>query len=435
MERTGGMGSYVRVGACLLGLLAWCIWLPAAAQPVLHNIRILSNQVGLDVAPGHGDRGVAWRDYRNMAWHIQRYDFGSNLDQRIATVFYAEPGVTTHGGRTAWIGYTALGQADVYVHDSAGGGQRRVTTNAAFQNHPHLHGDRLVWQDFRHAAAGDIAADIYAHHFPTNHTERLTSSGAYRDLPRIHGERVVWQDYRHAGPELKTTEIYVYSFVTRQERRLTFGNMYRTHPAIAGDLVVWEDYRNGERGDIYLYDLSRDEEIEISTYPAQKTQPSVYGDWVLWLDYRAGTSLGDIYGYNLKTGQEYALVVHPDHQEPAHIYEARIVWQDYRDGRIDLYAADLPDPAGTAAEELPAPAEIGMMAAPNPSRSEVVFTRIGGGPGAEDLFLYDLAGRLVWTGRWQEGMISLSWDGSGQPGVFMARSRLLPQRRMLVVRL
>jgi TolB protein len=443
MGRTGRERSRIRIIQYLFGLLLWSATIPAVAQSLLlHDVRILSSQVGLEIVPGHGDQGVAWRDYRNMTFTIQRYDFSSAVDQRLATLFYAEPGVTTSGSRTAWIGYTQLGQADVYVHDSAGGGIRRITNDAFFQNHPHLHGDRLVWQDYRHAPVGEAAADIYLHDFTTGNSRRLTSGNAYRDHPRIYGDTVVWQDYRHAGPELETAEMYVYSLSTGIERRLTFGSTYRTHPAIAGDLIVWEDYRNSERGDIYLYDLARGTEVEISTYPAHKTLPSVYGEWVLWLDYRAGTSLGDIYGYNLRTGQEYALVVHPDHQEPAHIYGTRIVWQDYRDGRIDLYAAELLDPAGTDVEDVvEGVAGLRMMAAPNPFVFDVRLVREGGVTAPEGVAIYDLMGRMVWEGGWSAAETSILWDGRDEAGrrvpagVYLAASGGNSARRVLIVRL
>ena len=410
----------------LVWTIALAIVLPAAGQSALFDVRVLNPNIFLNVVPGHGNEAVAYRDYRDLSFGIFVTDLAAESEHRIEFVFYAEPGVTTFDARVAWIGYTSDGQADVYVHDRTTGLTDHVTDDGAFQNHPGLFGDRLVWQDYRHGGTTDPVADVYLHDFTTGETQRVTADSAYRDLPRIHGDRIVWQDFRHAGPEFATAEIYLYDLVLELERRLTTGSTYRTYPAIFGDIVVWEDYRNGSRGDIYLYDLSRNEEIPVSTYPSHKTQPSVYGDWVVWLDYRAGTGEGDLYGYNMKSKEEYPLIVHPAHQEPPHLYEGRVVWQDFRDGRSDLMIGILSDPTDTAVEFQEQLEAAFLTVSPNPFSAGVTMSLTGRVSETTSVVIYDAVGRRIWRREVQPGDSSINWNGvdvGGRrvpPGIYVA---------------
>jgi len=254
----------------------------------------------------------------------------------------------------------------------------------------------------------------------------VTTDPGYQDLPRIHGNRVVWQDYRHADSLLSTADIYSFDIPTRQERRLTTGSFYRTHPTVWEDLVVWEDYRNNENGDIYLYDFSTNQEMPITTNPAHQGHPSVYGNWVLWLDYRNSTEQGDIYGYNLKTGENYPLLIHPAHQERPRVYGDHAVWQDYRNGRFDLFAGNLAEPTSADIDEVVGPRRVRLSAAPNPFTHSVAFVLRDAPQGPLELTIYDVLGGVISRRHLAPGDASVSWDGlgdSGQPfpsGVYVA---------------
>jgi beta propeller repeat protein len=432
--------SVIRLPALLL-VPVILLAAPASGQSVLENAAFFAAVEGLNTVPDRGDEAVSFLDYRNGGYSIVTVDASTGAEQVLERVFYAEPVVSTFGKRVAWIGYTPAGQPDVYVHDRASVTTTRVTSDAAFQNHPDLSENVLVWQDYRHALPGQTRADIYMYEFATGTTSPVTTDAGYQDLPRIHGDRIVWQDYRHAGPLLKTADIYVYDLSTRQERRLTDGAYYRTRPTVWGDLVVWEDYRNGENGDIFLYDLGAEREIRITTHAAHQCHPAVYGDWVLWLDYRNSSEQGDLYGYNLRTLQEYALVVHPAHQDAPYVYADHVVWQDYRDGRFDLFGGMLLDPSATTAEEAVFSVDPTLIAAPNPFGHSVTFFLGAAGADPLHLTIYDALGRTVNRRATSPGDAVATWDGRDllghlvPSGVYMAIVRAgSAVRRVLVVR-
>lgn len=389
---------------------------PAHGQTLLDDPSFFASVVGLNTVPDHGDEAVSFLDYRNGGYSIIAVDLASGTEHEIERVYYAEPVVTTFGRRLAWIGYTPAGPADVYVHDRTTGRTTRLTSDEAFQNHPDLYADILVWQDYRNAGTEGTNADVYMHDFASNTTSPITVDPGYQDLPRIHGNWVVWQDYRHAGSTLNTAEIYAYSLVTKQEQRLTTGSAFRSWPSVWGDLVVWEDYRNGANGDIYLYDLSANREIPITSDAAHQTQPSVFGDWVLWLDYRNSSAQGDLYGYNLKTEQEYALLVHPAHQDAPHVYEDHVVWQDYRNGLFDLFGGTLSDPAVTTIEPAESRHGGGLSVAPNPFAHSVSFTLADPPSSPVTLMIHDVLGRTVVHRQHAPGNSRISWDGLTDSG-------------------
>lgn len=390
--------------------------LPARSQSLLQNPSVFADVHGLNTVPDHGDAAVSFLDYRNFGYSIMAVDVASGTEEQLERVYYAEPTVSTFGPRVAWIGYTAAGQPDVYVHDRQAGSTERVTSDTAFQNHPDLATDILVWQDYRNAGAEGKNADVYMHDFATNTTSAVSTNPGYQDLPRVHGNWVVWQDYRHSSSLLDTADIYAYNIETKHEWRLTGGSAYRTHPAIWGDLVVWEDYRNGDNGDIYLFDLATSQETPITADAAHQSHPSLYGDWVLWLDYRNDTTQADIYGYNLKMQQEHALLIHPAHQEAPHVYGDHVVWQDYRDGRFDLLAGTLSDPTGTMIEDIVNRPFFELSASPNPSTHSVTFTLNDAPDGPLRLTIYDALGRTISRRQLSAGDSTVLWDGVSDTG-------------------
>lgn len=399
---------------------------PSAGQSLLLNPAVLNGHVGLSTVPDHGGDAVAFLDYRSGSYGAYVVDITHGTEQKVSSIFYAEPGVAVSSSRVAWIGYTPAGQPDVYVLDRAAGGTTKVTSDAAFQNHVDLSEDVLVWQDYRNAGSTGTNADIYLHDFASSVTSPITSDPGYQDLPRVHGNWVVWQDYRHAGSLLNTAEIYAYNRTSKQEHRLTTGTAYRTHPAVWNNLVVWEDHRNGGNGDIYLYDLSTGQETRLTTNAAHQGQPAVFGDWVLWLDYRNSPEQADIYGYHLKTRLEYDLLVHPAHQEAPNLYENHVVWQDYRDGRLDLFSGMLSEPTLVSVDDPDLGADTRLSATPNPFTHSVTFSLEDAPAAASDLTIYDMLGRAVAQRRLDSGSAVVSWNGisdAGHPvsaGVYVA---------------
>jgi beta propeller repeat protein len=95
--------------------------------------------------------------------------------------------------------------------------------------------------------------------------------------PAIHGDRIVWADYR-SGSQY---DIYMYEISSETVTQLTDDIYDQETPDIHGDLVVWQDDRNGN-WDIYGMDLRTGITQPIATSAFDEMYPSVYGHRVAW---------------------------------------------------------------------------------------------------------------------------------------------------------
>jgi len=332
-------------------LFALLLLAPSSAAAQLLDVRLVSANVFIPTLPEMVSGKAAFLDYRANAYRVMELDLSSGMETVRQTVFFAEPRVAWSGTHLAWVGYTqGSSQADVYLLAPNATSPTRITNDAAYQNHPVLNGNRLVWQDYRNAGATGTNTDFYHYDIVSRTSTRLPLAAGYKDTPVMGPGHLVWQDFRHAGSTLTTAEVYAWDFASQREVRLTQGSAYRAHPDISGTRVVWEDYRNGSTGDIYLFDLATGVERPVSLFPAHKAHPKVSGDWVVWLDYRNGF-VAALYGYHIPSETEIPLWVNEAHQDGVALEGDRILWQDYRNGRVDFYSARLPERATHAAQD------------------------------------------------------------------------------------
>jgi len=307
------------------------------SQGGLVSVSVLDPNVQFPTIPDISGRSVVFLDYRNFAYGIYHVDIVTGIEQmKVPIPLFAEAQVRISENRFVWIGYPNTTQADVYSFNLQTSQTLRLTNNVAFQNYPDIHGNRVVWQDYRNAIVDTFNADIYMYDFSTGQEFQIVSNPSYQSFPAIWGSRIVWQDYRNAHTDSLNADIYLYDLSTSIETQITTNPSYQTFPSIWENRIVWEDFRNGT-GDIYMYDLSTQTERPISTYPAYKTRPVIYRNWIIWQDYRNGTTQGEIFGYHLGTEQEYPLVVQTDHQDLPCLDSNNVVWQDFRNSRFDLY--------------------------------------------------------------------------------------------------
>lgn len=387
-------------------LFALLLLAPAPAAAQLRDVRVVSTNVFIPTLPVFANGKAAFLDYRANAYRVMELDVAGGMETVRQTVFYAEPRVAWSGTHLAWVGYTqGSSQADVYLLPPSATSPTRITNDAAYQNHPVLNGNRLVWQDYRNAGPSGSNTDFYVYDLTSRTTTRLLLAAGYKDTPSLGANHLVWQDFRHAGTTLSTAEVYAWDFVSQREVRLTNGSAYRAHPDIAGNLVVWEDYRNGATGDIYLYDLVAGVEQPISLHPAHKAFPRVSGDWVVWLDYRHGF-VAALYGFHLPSETEVPLWVNEAHQDGVALNGDRILWQDYRNGRVDLYAGRLPGlPTSTSREEFSPSLDVFPTLA-----EERVEIHSGSDATPTSITVVDLQGR-VWYERHRSPHVIVSLAG------------------------
>jgi beta propeller repeat protein len=309
-------------------------------QSATTMIEVLDPFVMFPTLPAISGNSVVFIDYRNYKYSI----FDVNISTKQERVLvpnpgYTEPQIRLSDNRMVWIGYPIITQADLYLRDISSNITTRITEDAAFQNYPDIYKNKVVWQDYRNAAANYKNADIYLFDIISGQTKQITTEPSYQTFPAIWENIIVWEDHRNAYPDTTNADIYIHNLNTNQEIQITSDPSAQLNPDIWGSKIVWEDYRNGV-GDIYMFDLSTNTERAISTFNAFKTHPVIFGDWIVWQDYRNG-AYADIYGFNLATNQEYPVIVQPHHQDFATIDNLNLIWQDFQNNRQDLYRAVL----------------------------------------------------------------------------------------------
>jgi beta propeller repeat protein len=321
-----------------------------SAQTATTSISILDSLIVLPTIPSISGNSVVFVDYRNFLYSIYKVDINTKQEQILLfNSGYTEPQIRLSGNRFVWVGYPTITQADVYYRNISTNTTTRLTQDAAYQNYPDIHKNRIVWQDYRNVPlTNQHNADIYLYDIFSGQTQQITTDTSYQTFPAVWDNLIVWEDHRNAHTDTTNADIYMYNLSTNQEIQITSNPAAQLFPDIWEDKIVWEDYRNGV-GDIFMYDLSTNTEREICVTPSHKANPVIFRDWIVWQDYRNGWT-ADIYGFNLVTNLEYLIFMHPDHQDFCQIDSLFLVWQDFRKNRQDLYIAELNNFTGTSTE-------------------------------------------------------------------------------------
>ncbi len=98
---------------------------------------------------------------------------------------------------------------------------------------------------------------------------------ASQEFPDVHGDRVVWQDFRY-GP----TEIYLAELTSEKITNITqTPHDWEIFPDLDGDLLVWKDGYHGQLG-LHGINLATGKAFTVTTSPAELSRPRLSGNWV-----------------------------------------------------------------------------------------------------------------------------------------------------------
>ncbi|MBI5869999.1 MAG: hypothetical protein HZB44_03425 [Actinobacteria bacterium] len=232
-----------------------------------------------------------------------------------------------HGNIIVWKDYRA-GNWDIYSYDLSTNDEQDVSTSPAYQNLAATNGTTNFWQDNR---SGDW--DIYYRSVLLGLEQPLISGTGNQGLAVVDGNTVVYVDDR-AG----NNDIYAIDFSTRVITDVCTNTASQWQPRISGTRVVWEDNRNGN-WDIYMKDLAGGGEQQVTSSVYDEKVSDISGDRVVWQSTVNGIT--DIRMKNLKTGVEEPVTSDNAAQNSPRISGDLITWEDGRSGSWDIYVKDL----------------------------------------------------------------------------------------------
>lgn len=265
---------------------------------------------------------------------------------------YIQQSPAVSNGVIVWqeyIEYNGQWDWDIYGVDVIHAPSQRIGIAAfeANQTHPSLWGTRAVWEDDFY---GDT--DIWISDFSdTQHitTYSLTPYLNNQSFPRIHGNTVVWQ-HQIADPDTHVLDWDIYAAdITDPTNPFRYTVAAFTgdqqYPDVYRSMIVWQDNYWGDN-DIAAADVWRrdaPESFSISTFTIDQTGPVTHGKYVIWQeDFGSGDI--DLYGADISNPAhpvEFLICDAPGAQINAALSGHLVVWQDNRNGNWDIYGFNL----------------------------------------------------------------------------------------------
>ncbi len=260
-----------------------------------------------------------------------------DLDQRRVLVF--DPGAGTTVDVTGGASGTAIapglgqklvawtdnrdGDLEIYARDLATGEERRVTNSPLIDDLPAVDSGVIVWQRCT------TTCDIWAYDWATGATRQITQTPDRdeRDAGIWHS-RVVYEGL--TGAE---RDVYAFDLDTGIERRLALP-ADQGHPSISGDFVAFDDLTTGVYH-IKLWHLPSDGVFPITGGQSGQFLNDIDGNRVVYTDDRGGQL--DIYLFEFQFTPGAGVATDCAHLNGAlPLLDATLVGRGFRENRFSL---------------------------------------------------------------------------------------------------
>jgi len=216
-----------------------------------------------------------------------------------------------------------------------------ICAAAGSQVLPDVHGEAVVWEDWRNDPDGrqtpDAAdnADIYAWD-PSGGERAVCTAPLCQWTPAVYGDTVVWHDLRTPGGIRAWDPV-------QGERWVAPGSA----PDIHGDTIVFEGAGDSTGADIRAWDPVRGEWTVCAAANHQE-KPAIGSVWIVWVDYRQnapGVSyVSEVWGWRRNPGAEVRITPFSgDHHDPVTSGDA-VVWSN--GGTVYLRSSPVDKPIG-----------------------------------------------------------------------------------------
>jgi beta propeller repeat protein len=284
---------------------------------------------------------AVWQDQRNGSWDIYALDL---TDETAAPVAVRSNNLNqerprTDGTYVVWQDRQADGTWDIWARKlgSAEPPFPITETPAADEQKPSVYWPWIVYQT-KPVTDPTAAWQLEAYHMLSEISLAVDPTTQDQLDPWIHKQRVVWQDFRDAG----AGEVYFKNLKTGGLVRITDNAAGQYHPVIYEKWIVWADNRDTQL-DLYAYNLQRNAEIQLSETAEDETSPRIAGRWVVYSEDSAGglnTNLRILALSNLAALQ---LTNFESEKEKPSMASGKLVWIDSRSGFKQAMLGSIPD--------------------------------------------------------------------------------------------
>ncbi len=195
--------------------------------------------------PSVYDTKVVWKDYKNGNWDIYMYDLGpdgiygtaddigevqitTNPAHQGGNCCVGDYGPNIYGTRIVYEDWRN-GNADIYMYDlgpdgiygtADDSGEVQITTDTADQGNPAIHGNKIVWFDWRNGNGDiymyDLGLDGLFGTADDSGEVQITTDTAGQGNPAVYLDKIVWSDWRNDPGDWSNLDIYMATIVEQQ---------------------------------------------------------------------------------------------------------------------------------------------------------------------------------------------------------------------------
>ena len=285
-------------------------------------------------------RWMVWQDLRAGNWDI----YGRNLSTLDPPVVIADGPMhqerpRTDGRWVVWEDRQPDGTWDIWGRAlDAEDLPAAITATAGLdERSPVIEWPYVI---YRARSVDDPAApwQLFVHNLIDAATAPIDATEHDQLAPAIHGDAVVWQDFRNVGDG----EIYLKDLLTQEIERITNSPEGQYDPVISDGWVIWAEHIDGNL-DLRGYDRRRRATVTLTQTVTDESRPTLNGAWLLYADDEVPQGgINNLRLMNLDNLASIQLTNTASAKERPSLASGRLVWTERTDGQSRAQVAPMP---------------------------------------------------------------------------------------------